>query len=742
MKKIFILLTLLVLSLSFYGCGGGGGSADLPGGQNPGIPSVVQLTPAHYISQTNGCITLDVKVLDGNGAPVKAVPVTFTNLSYPLGDLRHACNPNSGIVNSPINTDNTGIARAYVLSATPGFATILAQVDTGAGQVRDRKTVYFTTNDVLRVSMDMDVESVPGNGIDNEKSDFTLFENSEDDTVEILATVNNAGGKPVGGGWGVIWSRSHTEATWVWTETSTNVSGQAKAVVKVEPSSIRNTETHVNIMAYAANGAANMVTLFLRPVVPDPSTSYLTANPSVVDVNGNSTISAVVMLNTGARAPDGTAVNFKVECNKPGSNEKTDFPGIVTPFAQTTGGVAQAVFTAPPVPAVCTVSGKVAGVSIGSVKITVKAALTIMPSTQTVTGGATATFTIFGGVAPYTVLSSHPSVASPSLSGTTITVTTSVVSADVDATITVRDALGATATAILKILAAGGGGGGGGATLTISPSSATVTAGGTVTFVITGGTASYNVTSSHSSIAYDTAPGDGSWTVSASGGTFTVTTSAALSSSVTVTLTAIDSVSNIASASLTVNPANGGGSTLNLNPSSIALTGLSEPNSADDIVFSITGGTSPYTMYSNNVAVIPSQGVVGPTFTVDPATVGAKTDVVITVVDSVGAFKTATVTVNPVSPALSINPSAIHMTAGSSTIFYILGGTGGSLSIVSGAANVTLTGCGGTGQAVLSCAPGTTSFTVNAVSTSTTPTTITVIDITGGTNAQSSVTVN
>ena len=53
MKKAFILLVLLALSLSAFSCGNGAGSADSPSGENPGIPSVVQLLPSHFIAQTN-----------------------------------------------------------------------------------------------------------------------------------------------------------------------------------------------------------------------------------------------------------------------------------------------------------------------------------------------------------------------------------------------------------------------------------------------------------------------------------------------------------------------------------------------------------------------------------------------------------------------------------------------------------------------------------------------------------------
>lgn len=446
-QSLSLILFLIIITFGVMSCGGGGsGSLNPIPGENPGTPSVVQLAPSSFIAQTNGFITFSAKVLDGNGKPISNQNVTFTNLSS-IGVLQA----------TTAITDSTGIARVNLSSTTPGFATVLAQVYTGAGQVRDRKTVFFTTKDTLNVTMDMDVNSVPGNTVYNELSDFTLFEDGKefDDTVEVLVTVRDAGGVPVGGGWSVFWSRSHTEATWVRTETSTNIFGQAKAVVKVEPASLRNTDTHVNIMAFADNGAANMVTLFLRPVVPDPALSSVTATPTIVVVGGTSTITAVVITNLGTPAPNGTIVNFTATC------------GRLSSFAPiTSGGIATTTFTAPNSPgATCTITGKVAGITIGSAAITVRAFLT--PSTATIcentapcgTGNsvlfAAQAFTI-NGVAPYIVTSSHPTVISSpgTLAGNTFTVNAidSSIASDTTVTLSVEDSGGNTATATVTVI--------------------------------------------------------------------------------------------------------------------------------------------------------------------------------------------------------------------------------------------------------------------------------------------------
>jgi hypothetical protein len=412
MKKSILLLVILALSFGTFSCGGGGaGSANNPPGENPGVPSVVKLEPAHFIAQTNSSITLHAKVLDGNGAPVKGVPVTFTNLSEPFGIL-------SATV---ANTDNSGLATVTIKSTTPGFSTIMAQVNNGVGNVRDRKTVFFTSNDVLAVSMSLDVESVPPTSTPNEISDFTLFEFEFDNTVEVLATVRDAGGVPVANV-SVDWSTDHTEAQFVRVDGTTNVFGQAKAIIKVEPESIRNTDTFVNVGAVAGNGAFNMITLFLNPVVINPAASLVTANPSIVNVNEESTITAVVFLNTGARAPDGILINFTTTC------------GFVTPFGTISGGVATATFVAPATPGTCTVTATSEGLTIGSVDILVIVPLQIIPTAISIDNDsepATVDFLVIGGVAPYDifVVSSIPGFTAPATlaASGTFTVTVPVI---------------------------------------------------------------------------------------------------------------------------------------------------------------------------------------------------------------------------------------------------------------------------------------------------------------------------
>ena len=129
-KNLTLIPSLIFITFILSSCGGGAGSLDPIGGQNPGIPSKVELAPSSFIAQTNGFITFNAKILDGNGKPIPNIAVHFTNLS------------SIGVLDKTVAyTDSSGIALANIFSTTPGFTTVLAQVYTGAGQVRDRKTV-------------------------------------------------------------------------------------------------------------------------------------------------------------------------------------------------------------------------------------------------------------------------------------------------------------------------------------------------------------------------------------------------------------------------------------------------------------------------------------------------------------------------------------------------------------------------------------------------------------------------
>lgn len=308
MKKVIIALILLALSVGTFSCGGGAGSADKPKGENPGTPSVVQLSPSQFVAQTNTVITLHAKVLDGNGAPVANRRVTFTNLS------------SIGVLSSTTaETGDAGIATVTLKSTTDGFSTVQAEVNKAVGQVRDRKTVFFSSVAVGQPALLLDLTVGSGDPFAG---------------VTVTATVFDGFGRLVSN-IDVTFGSDSTEATFPLGNTATtDINGQASVLVKVVPSELRPVPTVINITALAYNGAFNMVSLILPPVTI--SNVQVFANPQTVASGGDSTIIASVTTTAGTSAPDGTTVNFTVSAN--GS--------VDTPFAQTTGGMATAKFTA------------------------------------------------------------------------------------------------------------------------------------------------------------------------------------------------------------------------------------------------------------------------------------------------------------------------------------------------------------------------------------------------------------
>jgi hypothetical protein len=308
----------------------------------------------------------------------------------------------------------------------------------------------------------------------------------------------------------VTFQADSSEATFInGATTQTDANGTAFKTVEVTAVALRPTITTLNIGASATVGnqeAFNLITLFLEPVFVESVT--LSANPITVQTGDASTITAFAATNTGRGVPSGTTINFAVD------------KGGIEPFAQTDdNGVAQAQFTAPPLPGTATVTASVGGKS-GSTTVTVIASdLAITPSSVTILSGGTAIFTVSGGVAPYAITSSSPNAVpfptTVQVSGGTFNVPIGPGAPAQTITFTALDRAGNRATATLTVQET--------PTpeppeppavLVVTPTSAPNTiCSSTVTqsFVITGGTPPYTVTPSVSIV-----------TVVVTGGVFTV----------------------------------------------------------------------------------------------------------------------------------------------------------------------------------------------------------------------------
>ncbi len=751
MKKIIILLTLLVFSVATFSCGGGGsGSSSSPHGENPGLPSVVQLRSSHNVAQTNATVYLHARILDGNGVPVKNEPVTFTNLSEPFGVIKTVLRalglrkPVGALSAAVVKTDNLGIATAKLTSTTSGFATIQAEVNTGAGQVRDKRTIFFGFVPVPATppgpTLELQVDD--GNGTFNQDDDFILFKSgsSADNQRTIKALILDGFGMPMANVDVTFASDSPNEVTFDKTSpVKTNTAGEAIVNITVKPAILSNLQRVLNITAQATADSTSLAaiqSLFLEPVTV--SSLVLSANPTVVTTDGTSAVLATVKMLGNLPVPDGSAVSFEtITC------------GSVTPFAQTTDGAATATFIAPSAPpsgGICQVRATIGSVTSAPINITVTttATLTVQPSTQTVNGvaGGAATFTIFGGTAPYTVTSTNRfnacndtnidgdcsdaddsgiwNVSASSNQFFTVRVPATTPAGSV--TLTVRDSVGATVTATLTI--------GGGTALSVLPSAVTVykpsASDDNLDFTIFGGFPPYSVFSNNVLFpAVSITSNTFRVTVGANAPTGTVI--ATVRDNAGATTTATITISSIPSTPLKVIPAS---QTIS-NP----LVGDPARGFAQ---YTVTGGTgSGYNAFSSNPALVttPMSGNVV-TATVQPGVTSltADTTVTITIYDSAANSVSATLVLDvPPAQALTVLPDtrSISGVGGGQRTFTIYGGAPGYTVTSSNPAKAYDSGAGDGNWAVALSGDA---FTVNVpANTVAEDITLTVIDQAGTT---------
>jgi len=270
-------------------------------------------------------------------------------------------------------------------------------------------------------------------------------------------------------------------------------------------------------------------------------------------------------------------------------------------------------------------------VTIGSGTST--ALFTSAPSPVTISIAATSTYAIGGGTAPYTVNSGNASVATASGSGTSFTITGVAAGST---SVAIRDSVGGVVTVAVTVSPTAS------APLTVLPGDQSGSVGDVLNFSISGGSPSYTVTVNNSSIASVTPT-----TVANSGGTFTATLRNVGSTFVTVA----DSQGQSTTITLTV-AANV--PTLRLSPSVVQVG----ENSVSPIVLNIYGGTAPYSAFTSDL-VMSSVSITGtaaaPTLTVavgskgnrciTPASPFGTYDVILTVVDSLGASAISIMTI-------------------------------------------------------------------------------------------------
>ncbi|MBF0539546.1 MAG: hypothetical protein HQL03_14970 [Nitrospirae bacterium] len=311
------------------------------------------------------------------------------------------------------------------------------------------------------------------------------------------------------------------------------------------------------------------------------------------------------------------------------------------------------------------------------------APLTITPSTQTLTApasGTSVTYTVKGGKRPYTVYVDKPQIASASISGSTLTVTTLVAITAANATsvtITVMDNKPTTATATLVLNTSSG--------MTITPPTQTLTSppvGSTATYTISGGTAPYKVTVDKTQML----------SVSVSGTTITVTTLVPITSANAGSVTIYVTDSSNASATATLN--------LNFNASGLQIVPSDQtiqlPRIGQTVSYKIVGGTPSYTATVNTPDIfdIVVQGnIITLTCTQVPVVGITGLVVKIAAMDATGLQGTATLTIMSYSAGnLTVTPASrasMNPLVGTTFSYTASGGTKPYKAMVSNSALVS-----------------------------------------------------
>lgn len=265
------------------------------------------------------------------------------------------------------------------------------------------------------------------------------------------------------------------------------------------------------------------------------------------------------------------------------------------------------------------------------------------------------TYTITGGSTPYTVTSSQPSIvpnpiAVDSLGRFTVRAITNPTS-NTDVVLSVRDARNATVTATLSVRSLA---------LAVSPTTAKTIFGVPVAYQISGGQPPYTVQSSFPTIVANP--------VVDANGRFTAAPLFNPPAAVDMVLTVRDAVGNQVTSQLQITP-------IPLSVSPVAVTVAANV----PVTFTITGGTTPYTVVSSLPSLVPNPASIDAQgrFTLRAtSTPSATTPVLITVRDAAQNLVTATMTILAATPVpLSLLPQTAIVYYNTPATLTVFGGT-------------------------------------------------------------------
>ena len=301
------------------------------------------------------------------------------------------------------------------------------------------------------------------------------------------------------------------------------------------------------------------------------------------------------------------------------------------------------------------------------------------PSVATLALGSKATYTISGGLAPYVVTNSAPTVVTAVASGAALEITPlSMGNAEVTVSPTGG---GASFTVSLTIVSSA-------TPLQVqAPATVTLQAGNSGTYSILGGAPPYRVVSSAPSIASVTVSGNSVQVVASALGSATVeiydSTSAA---PVQRTFTVVSTTAFFTSA-----------------PASVSM-GIGTSRT-----FTVSGGVAPYFVSSSNSAVADAS-LSGGTLSIVAGSVNGSANIVLR--DSGGSTLAVAVSVGTSAPFFSNAPAALTIQGGASRTVTVGGGTA-PYFVASGNTNVVLAAISGTTVTLTGQNKGTTTVSMS-----------------------------
>jgi hypothetical protein len=422
--------------------------------------------------------------------------------------------------------------------------------------------------------------------------------------------------------------------------------------------SVPAVDTTVTISVYDATGTKKDVTLILDvpPVVPVVALTVIPATQTKANPLANDTVNYTIL---------GGIPSYSVYSDKPaiatasagfGPTMTATVHSVPANTTTVTFTVYDAVGTSKSVTLILDVTGGGGG----------GGQMSINPTTATVVGiqnpdGSPTdniAFVLGGGSSDWSCVSNNPVViSSPGAvfaagtigSGTmtgTFTVDPNAVLVTTLVTITCTDSTGVSVSAVVTVDPPSFG-------ITLNPinvvgiANPDASASDNVTVTITGGTGPYIVSSSNPAL---TPPGVWSFATLGPQPQFFFDTNSVGALTV-VTLTAYDNTGKTASQNLTIFPQSAG---VVISVNKLDIVGLTGPSTADDIVFTVTGGTPLYAVSLGLTCPTAFPGVrqwslspSGVTQLINPTTPAAAETCVLTVTDANGNIATTTFVVHP-----------------------------------------------------------------------------------------------